>query len=120
MQFIQALTTAEQESYKKVKGLSATIGDKLQAPKNEKKILYLQYYKLIRNADESIEEWMGRIRAKAMQCKYRDQRLNEQFINDINDKSMTADIIRELTDIKDMSEVTNEQVLSCAKRVERQ
>ena len=41
------------------------------------------------------------------------RRLKEQFINGINDWKMTATIIKELTLIKDTSEIRSKQVLPC-------
>ena len=45
-----------------------------------------------------------------MQVQKVDRRLKEQFLNDINSQTMAAEIIRKLTVLKDMSEVTNKQV----------
>ena len=55
-------------------------------------------------------------------CKYKEnyKRLKEQFINGINDKGMTNEIIEELTSTKNISEVPNEQVLLWDKWVEVQ
>ena len=46
-------------------------------------------------------------------CKYkdRDRRLKEQFINGINNHTLTMEIIRELTVLKDMNQVTSGQIL---------
>ena len=59
----------------------------------------LQFHKLIRQSDESVEEWMGRLRMAVIKCNYkeRDRQLKEQFIHDLNDEEMLAEIIRELT-----------------------
>ena len=44
----------------------------------------------------------------------------EKFINDINYQAMMAKIIKELTAIKDSSEITSEKVLSWVKRIAAQ
>ena len=50
---------------------------------------------------KSTEEWMDCLRINASECRYkeRDKRLQEQFINGINDDDMT-EIIRGLCLIK--------------------
>ena len=95
--------------------------DKLK-PKHNETTHSLQYCKLVRNADKSTEEWMGRLRVKEIKykCKEIDRRLKEQFINGINDQTMTSEIRRELMVIKVMSDVTNEQILSWAWGIEAQ
>ena len=54
------------------------------------------------------------MRVKATNHKYKeiDQRLKEQFVNDINDQVMILGMLKELTIIKDTSEITIEWVLS--------
>ena len=47
------------------------------------------------------------------------RRLNEQFINDIND-DMMAETIGDLTTVKKTNEVTSQQVLAWTRRVEAQ
>ena len=65
---------------------------------------------------------MGRLRVKAMECKYKewDRRLKEQFINSMNDKTLTADIRKELTIINYISKVMRKEVLSWVTRIEIQ
>ena len=60
--------------------------------------------------------WLGRLQLKATEFKYEkiDKKLKEQFINGIKNQTVTAEIIRELTAWKDMSEVTSKQLLSRA------
>ena len=62
----------------------------------------LQYFKLLRNLDESTEEWMGRWILKATKCKYKevDRRLKEQLINGIRKQAMTAEIIGKFKSLK--------------------
>ena len=40
---------------------------------------------------------MGRLRMKVKECKYKetDKRLNQQFINNINDRTMTVGIVKD-------------------------
>ena len=54
------------------------------------------------------------------QCvhKEKDRRLKEQFINDINDDNMMTEILRKLTIIKGTNDLTIDQVLAWARRVE--
>ena len=53
------------------------------------------------------------------ECKYKKigKRLKEQFINGIIGQTITADIIRDLTGLKDISEVLNQQVLAWASTI---
>ena len=76
----------------------------------------------MRHSDESSEEWMGRLKVKATDCKYKDggRNLKEQFINGTNDQAMTAEIMKELTIIKEHSKIITEQILSWVKRIEVQ
>ena len=50
---------------------------------------------------------------KSTECKHKenDKLIKEQFINGINDEAMTNEIIKELTSIKNTSDVPNTQVL---------
>ena len=50
---------------------------------------------------------MGRLRSKVTDClcKEYDRRLKEQFRNGIDDKSIIAEIIKEIMALKDSSEV---------------
>ena len=85
-------------------------------------ILSLQYCKLLRDNNESAKLLMGHLRIKVNEHNYQklDRRLKEQFINGINDKALTSEIIKELTTIENISEVTSEQVLVWPRRVEAQ
>ena len=57
-----------------------------------------------------------------MECRYQecDMRLKEQFINGLNNETIEAKIIKELTTLKDTSKVSNEQVLIWTQWVEVQ
>ena len=56
---------------------------------------------------------------KSKKCGYneQDRRLKEQFMNGINDENVMTKIIMELTAIRKTNEITNEQVLSWARRL---
>ena len=56
----------------------------------------------------------GQIKEYATECIYKeiDKRLKEEFINLINGQTITTKIFRELTVIKNTSEIAREQVLS--------
>ena len=57
-----------------------------------------QFYNLARQHNESMEEWMGRLRTTAVECSYKevDRQLKEQFIHGLNDSGMLTEIMREL------------------------
>ena len=50
-----------------------------------------------------MEEWMGRLRTVAVKCNYPEieRQLKGQFIHELNDEEMLAEIIRELTKCDD-------------------
>ena len=75
---------AAQEVYKSVDALFGTLTDK-HRPKPNKTILLLQYCKLSRNNDDRIEDWIGRLKVVAADCKYKetDGHLKEKNINDL-------------------------------------
>ena len=82
----------------------------------------LQFRKLCRSEDESAEEWMGWLQMAAAECGYKevDRQLKEQFIHGLNDKIMLDKIIRDLTSRTGNVQMTSEDVLAWAKRVEAQ
>ena len=84
------------ESCQTVNGLFAILNQKLWQ-QNSKTILSLQYCKLGKQDEETPKDWMGRLRIMMTYCKYKenDTRTKEQFINGINDKVMTAEILKE-------------------------
>ena len=65
---------------------------------------------------------MGRLWLLVMECNYKeiDRQLKEQFINGLNDTEMLGEIIKELMKVHKNEEITSENVLSWAKRVEAQ
>ena len=58
----------------------------------------LHFHKLIRQSNEGMEEWMGRVRTAAVKCNYkeRDRQLKEQLIHGLNYEEMLVEIIRKL------------------------
>ena len=85
-------------------------------------IKFLQLHKLVCWSNESVEEWMGRLRTAAVQCKYKelDRQLKEQFIHCLNDDEMLVEVIRELTKCGGDVTIPSEIVLAWTKRVEAQ
>ena len=65
---------------------------------------------------------MGRFCINEVDCEYKecDRRLMEQFINGLDDEVILEEIIQELTALKDNSEVSSDEVLMWAKKVEAQ
>ena len=65
---------------------------------------------------------MDRLWLSAIECNYKElnRQLKEQFIHSLNDTDMLGEIIRELTKIHENTEMTNENMLCWAKRVEAQ
>ena len=69
---------------------------------HNKEILSLQYFTLARDQNKNAEDWMFylRIQVNEFDCKEKDRRLKEQFINGINNDNIMTELIRELTAIK--------------------
>ena len=61
------LTDKEQESCNNMKGLFDALNRKLK-PQYNKPIKSLQFCKLIRQSNESAEEWMGILRTAVVEC----------------------------------------------------
>ena len=59
---------------------------------------------------------------KVTDCKYKEyyRRLKEKFINGLDVETIKAEMIKELTALEDTNEVSSEQLLMCAQRVEAQ
>ena len=76
----------------------------------------------MRKANENVEEWMGKIRAAAIECNYKEtyRELKEQFIHGLNDSDLLTEIIRELIKTGENRSVTSVQVWAWAKRIETQ
>ena len=84
-----------------------------------KTILLLQYCKLSRDENKSAEEWMGHLKIKAKECNYEmhARQSKEPFTSGINDKMMTAEIIKGLTTMQKTSDIMRKQVLSWANSI---
>ena len=65
---------------------------------------------------------MGKLRIAATECKYKEinRQLKEQFIHGLNDSDMSIEIIKKLVKLEENDNVTSEQVLTWARRVEAQ
>ena len=85
-------TQKEQEACNNERVLFDTLYRKFK-PQYKEIIKSLQICKLIRQSNESVKEWIGRLRT----AEEIDRQLNEQFIHGLNDEEMPAEIIRELT-----------------------
>ena len=77
---------------------------------------------LRRKNHEPNQEWIGKWHFKAIDCKYKEyeRRLKEQFSNGLDDKNIIAEIMKELTALKDTSEVSSEQILMWDHRADAQ
>ena len=85
----------------------------------------LKFCTLVRQHNENVEEWTGRLRIAAIECNYieRDRQLKKQFIIRLNDNGMMLEIIKELTKLKKMLNVMkdfNEQARWRPKRHKQQ
>ena len=70
--------------------------------------------------DESLEEWMKRVRMEAEKCEYieQDRQIKEQFICGLDDEGLRTKIINEIKDKSKTDIVTSKQVLVLAKQEE--
>ena len=94
MKFIKMLTSAAEDISENVKGLLNMLSEKFK-PQLSDTVLPLKCCKLRRDAGESKEEGIGK---KSNRVKVqRNLRLTKQFINGINNHTMIAEIIKELT-----------------------
>ena len=73
------------------------LSEKFKSQHNDT-ILPLQYCKLLRDSNRMHEEWMDQLGIKPNECNYQehDRWLKGQFIDGINNKAMTSEIIKEL------------------------
>ena len=55
----------------------------------------LQVHKLVRQENESAEQWIDRPRISVTECNYNviDRQSKQQFIHDLNDNGMMVEII---------------------------
>ena len=109
---IESLTQMEKERCNTMKGIFTAFNNKFKPQFNET-IKPLQFHKLSRQTKENTEEWMGRLRLAAVECKYRevDRQLKDHFIHRLNDNDMLTEIIKELTKAEESADITSEQVL---------
>ena len=121
LHYIETLTENEKEACSTLEGLVNTLSDKFKPQSNET-VKSLQFRKLYRLENKSVDEWMGRLHVTAAEYNYRelDRQLKEQFIHGLNDKLMLDEIISELTAKNNDEQVTSEGVLKWAKRIEVQ
>ena len=115
------LTQAEKEKCETSEGLFKTLNDKFK-PRYNETIKSLHSPKLSKQANESKEAWMGKLRKATTECNYKEinRQLKEEFIHGLNDSDMSIEIIKELTKIEESDNVTSEQVLVWARRVKAQ
>ena len=92
---IATLTQEKQEAYNNEKVLFDMVNRKLKMQYDET-IKSLQFCKLIRQSDESAEEWISILRTAVVDCNYKeiDRQLKEQFIYGLNDEKILVEIIR--------------------------
>ena len=65
---------------------------------------------------------MDRLQIKVTYCKCQEyeRRLKEQFTNGLDNETIIAEIIKELTDLNDTCDISSEQVLKWVQTVETQ
>ena len=119
LQFREIVTQAEQERCNMAKGFLSTLVKTLKLQYSET-IKLLQLWKQLGKGNENTEEWMGILWLEVVEYNYMevDRQLKEQLIYRLNVTKMLAELISELTKIEKNSNVTSEQVLAWAKRVE--
>ena len=76
------LTKEEEDVCNNEKDLFEILRKKFRPQFNET-IKSSQFHKLVCCSNESVNEWMGRLRTAAVECKYKevDRELKEQFIH---------------------------------------
>ena len=121
LHYIKSLTEVEKQACGTLQGLIDTLAKKFRPQYNET-IKSLQFRQLCRHEGENAEEWMGRLQVAAAECNYKeiDWQLKEQFIHGLNNKTMLDEVIRELTTKSSSDQMTSEDMLIWAKRVEAQ
>ena len=118
---IKSLTEVEKQAFGILQGLIDTLAQKFRPQYNET-IKSLQFRQLCRHKGENTKEWMGRLWVAVAECNYKeiDCQLKEQFIHGLNNKMMLDKVIRELTTKSSNDQMTSEDMLIWAKRVEAQ
>ena len=121
LHYIESLTEVEKQACGTVQGLIDTPARKSRPQYNER-IQSLQFRQLCGHEGENAKEWMGRIGVAMAECNYKeiDCQLKEQFIHGLNDKMVVDKVIRELTTKSSSDQMTSEDMLIWAKRVEAQ
>ena len=121
LHYLESLMEGEKQACDTIQELIDTLAEKFRPQYNET-IKSLQFRKLCRSEGENAKEWMGRLCMAAAECNYKeiDCQLKEQFIHGLNDKNMLDEVIRELTTKCINEQITSEDVLIWAKRVEVQ
>ena len=112
---------AEKEACNMLDGLFDMLATTFK-PQYIETIKSLQFRKLYQLDNENVEEWMGRLHVAAVECNYRevDRQLKEKNIHGLNGRCMLEDIIKELTATNEDEQITSEDMLAWAKRVEVQ
>ena len=102
LQLWETLTEAEQEACYE-EGQFEIFNNRFK-PQDNETIILLQFCKLVRQQNESAEEWVGRLRIIAVECYYKEinGQLKKQFIHRLNESEMLREIIREVTKSDDI------------------
>ena len=87
---LETLTQAEKEKCETSKELFKTLKDKFKPLCNDT-IKSLQFLKLNRQSNGSLEEWMGKLRIANTECNYKE--IDRQFTHQLNDSDMSIKII---------------------------
>ena len=121
LHYLESCTEGEKQVCGTLQGLIDTLAEKFRSQYNET-IKSLQFIKFCGSEGENAEVWMGRLCIVAAECNFKeiDHQLKELFIHGLNNKSMLDDVIRELTTKNINQQMTSEDVLLWAKRVEVQ
>ena len=110
------LTKEEQDGCNDEKGLFENLRKKFRLQFNET-LKSLQFCKLVCCSNESVKEWMGRLRTSVVECQYTevDRQLKEQLIHGLNDDERLAEVISELTKCGKDVTIPSETVLAWTK-----
>ena len=87
---LETIMQIEQEACNEEEGLFEKLNNNFSPQYNET-IRSLQFCKLVRQYDESTEEWMGRLRIAAIEYRYKelDGQLKEKFIHELSDSDVS-------------------------------
>ena len=107
MQLVKTFTSEEKEKCKAAEGLLTTLSKHFE-PHHIRVALSVQYKKLKRKSNESIQEGMGKLWTKAVECDYEeyDTELMDQFIRQLEDKGIISKILNELSQMEFTNDVT--------------